>query len=73
MLHRMEVVFLYACLLQIVLLEGYIQHLSGFSCKVKLSIDNTAGEGYSVPLSALFKDLKTDETSVWLYNSTDGQ
>lgn len=29
-------------------------------------------EGYSVPLSALFKDLKTDETSVWLYNSTDG-
>ena len=44
----------------------------GFSCKVKLSIDNTAGEGYSVPLSALFKDLKTDETSVWLYNSTDG-
>lgn len=44
----------------------------GFSCKVKLSIDNTAGEGYSVPLSALFKDLKTDETSVWLYHGTDG-
>lgn len=43
----------------------------GFSCKVMLSIDNTTGEGYSVPLSALFKDLKTNETSVWLYNASD--
>lgn len=43
----------------------------GFSCKVKLSIDNASGDGYSVPLSAIFKDLKTDETSVWLYNDTD--
>lgn len=44
----------------------------GFSCKVMLSIDNTNKDGYSVPLSALFKDLKTDETSVWLYNEADG-
>lgn len=44
----------------------------GFSCKVKLSIDNRKGDGYSVPLSAVFKDLKTNETSVWLYNSTEG-
>lgn len=43
----------------------------GFSCKVILSIDNTSGEGYTVPLSAVFKDLKTNETSVWLYNSSD--
>lgn len=41
----------------------------GFSCKVNLSIDNTSGEGYTVPLSAVFKDLKTNETSVWLYQS----
>jgi hypothetical protein len=44
----------------------------GFSCKVILSIDNETGKGYTVPLSAVFKDLKTDETSVWLYH-TDGQ
>lgn len=44
----------------------------GFSCKVKLSIDNNTGDGYSVPLSAVFKDLKTNETSVWLYNSAEG-
>lgn len=43
----------------------------GFSCKIKLSIDNTSGDGYSVPLSAIFKDLKTNETSVWLYNEAD--
>lgn len=41
----------------------------GFSCKVSLSIDNTSGEGYTVPLSAVFKDLKTNETSVWLYDA----
>lgn len=45
----------------------------GFSCKVLLSIDNTAGAGYTVPLSAVFKDLKTDETSVWLYDSATGR
>lgn len=44
----------------------------GFSCKVILSIDNVSGEGYSVPLSAVFEDLATGETSVWLYNSTTG-
>lgn len=43
----------------------------GFSCKVILSIDNTSGEGYTVPLSAVFKDMKTDETSVWLYEETN--
>lgn len=43
----------------------------GFSCKVKLSIDNASGEGYSVPLSAVFQDLKTNETSVWLYDSSN--
>lgn len=41
----------------------------GFSCKVILSIDNTADGGYTVPLSALFQDLKTNETSVWLYEA----
>lgn len=44
----------------------------GFSCKVILSIDNVSGEGYSVPLSAVFEDLATGETSVWLYNSITG-
>ncbi|MFR7824579.1 MAG: efflux RND transporter periplasmic adaptor subunit, partial [Odoribacter splanchnicus] len=43
----------------------------GFSCKVILSIDNETGKGYTVPLSAVFKDLKTDETSVWLYHTAD--
>lgn len=43
----------------------------GFSCKVMLSIANLSGEGYSVPLSAVFEDLKTGETSVWLYNGTE--
>lgn len=45
----------------------------GFSCKVVLSIDNDSGKGFAVPLSAVFKDLNTDETSVWLYNSADGR
>ena len=44
----------------------------GFSCKVKLSIGNPTGDGYSVPLSAVFKDLKTNETSVWLYDDAKG-
>ncbi|MEG0795839.1 MAG: efflux RND transporter periplasmic adaptor subunit [Odoribacter sp.] len=42
----------------------------GFSCKVVLRIDNTTGVGYAVPLSAIFKDLSTDETSVWLYQAS---
>lgn len=41
----------------------------GFSCKVILRTDNTSGEGYTVPLSAVFKELNTNETSVWLYDS----
>lgn len=41
----------------------------GFSSKVMLSIENARREGYTVPLSAVFKDLKTNETSVWLYDS----
>lgn len=41
----------------------------GFSCKVKLNVDNLSGTGYAVPLSAVLKDLKTDETSVWLYDA----
>lgn len=44
----------------------------GFSCKVMLSIGNYAGDGYSVPLSAVFKDLGTNETSVWLYDGAKG-
>lgn len=44
----------------------------GFSCKVMLNIEQESGKGYAVPLSAVFKDLKTDETSVWLYRSEDG-
>lgn len=44
----------------------------GFSCKVILRIDNTVADSYIVPLSAVFKDLKTEETSVWLYNAAEG-
>lgn len=43
----------------------------GFSCKVILNIDHTTGGGYTIPLSAVFKDLKTGETSVWLYRDPD--
>lgn len=44
----------------------------GFSCKVVLSIDSESGKGFAVPLSAVFKDLNTNETSVWLYHAADG-
>ncbi len=42
----------------------------GFSCKVRLNIDNSLGEGFAIPMSAIFKDTKTGETSVWLYYET---
>lgn len=41
----------------------------GFSCKVILRIDNMIANSYVIPLSAVFKDLKTEETSVWLYDA----
>lgn len=44
----------------------------GFSCKVNLQIENVADNSFIVPLSAVFKDLKTDETSVWLYDVKTG-
>ena len=37
----------------------------GFSCKVILSIDNETGKGYTVPLSAVFKDLKSLPSNCW--------
>lgn len=40
----------------------------GFSCKVSLRIESAVENGYIVPLSAVFKDLNTNETSVWLYD-----
>lgn len=44
----------------------------GFSCRVRLNIDNSFGEGFAVPMSAIFKDPDTGETSVWLYRATQG-
>lgn len=41
----------------------------GFSCKVVLSIEHEVANSYIVPLSAVFKDLKTNEISVWLYEA----
>lgn len=41
----------------------------GFSCKVVLSIEHDVANSYIVPLSAVFKDLKTNEVSVWLYEA----
>lgn len=40
----------------------------GFSCRVNLQIENTVPNSYIVPLSAVFKDLPTNETSVWAYD-----
>lgn len=45
----------------------------GFSCKVSLQIENSVADSYIVPLSAVFKDLGTDESSVWLYDEATGQ
>lgn len=44
----------------------------GFSCRVKLLVDNAVGVGQSVPLSALFRDMATEEISVWLYDAVSG-
>lgn len=44
----------------------------GFSCKVALSIENNIKNSYIVPLSSVFKDLKTNEVSVWLYDAATG-
>lgn len=44
----------------------------GFSCKIRLKISRPGDHGYSVPLSAVFKDLKTEEISVWLYEERSG-
>ncbi|MBD9178622.1 MAG: efflux RND transporter periplasmic adaptor subunit [Odoribacter splanchnicus] len=41
----------------------------GFSCKVVLSIEHDVADNYIVPLSAVFKDLKTNQVSVWLYEA----
>lgn len=41
----------------------------GFSCKVVLSIGHDVANSYIVPLSAVFKDLKTNEISVWVYDA----
>lgn len=45
----------------------------GFSCKVALKIDDPVADSYIVPLSAVFKDLKTSEMSVWLYETQTGR
>lgn len=42
----------------------------GFSCKVNLKIETAVAGSYIVPMSALFKDLNTGKTCVWLYNAT---
>lgn len=41
----------------------------GFSCKVVLSIGHDVANSYIVPLSAVFKDMKTNEISVWVYDA----
>lgn len=40
----------------------------GFSCKVNLKIETMEENSYIVPMSALFKNPMTNETSVWVYN-----
>lgn len=40
----------------------------GFSCKVNLKIETTEENSYIVPMSALFKNPTTSETSVWVYD-----
>lgn len=40
----------------------------GFSCKVNLQIENHIPDSYMIPLTAVFKDFATNETSVWLYD-----
>lgn len=45
----------------------------GFSCKVSLQMENSAANSYIVPLSAVFRDLNTEETSVWLYDAATGK
>ncbi|MGL5681482.1 MAG: efflux RND transporter periplasmic adaptor subunit [Marinifilaceae bacterium] len=42
----------------------------GFSCKVQIQVDNNIQNSFAVPLSAVFDDLKTNQTCVWLYDST---
>lgn len=42
----------------------------GFSCKVVLSIGHDVANSYIVPLSAVFKDMKTNEISVWVYDAS---
>lgn len=44
----------------------------GFSCKVALSIEHDVADSYIVPLSAVFKDLKTNEISVWILDAANG-
>lgn len=43
----------------------------GFSCKVALSIEHDVADSYIVPLSAVFKDLKTNEISVWILDAAN--
>lgn len=44
----------------------------GFSCKVNLRLEEVVPDSYIIPLSAVFKDLLSDETSVWLYDGRTG-
>lgn len=41
----------------------------GFSCKVNLKIETTEEDSYIIPMSALFKDVNTGETCVWIYDA----
>lgn len=43
----------------------------GFSCQVKIFHSNAAdGVNFIVPVTSVFKDLKTEELSVWVYNES---
>lgn len=42
----------------------------GFSCIVKIHHRSESGKLFVVPITAVFKDLKTGQQSVWIYDET---
>lgn len=45
----------------------------GFSCKVQLQVKNNLEDSFVVPLSAVFKNQKSNQTCVWIYSAQTGQ
>ena len=50
--------------------QGKLTIYPGFSCRINMEVENSAPDNYVVPLSAVFKDLETDEMSVWLFDAS---